>query len=90
MESKQNQNHGKPDMELGVQPLDQFMASREWTNHDLVAASAQGLTHKMVAKGRKGRKLTWNVQSKILNAVTALCPGESFEMKDLFTYTGKR
>jgi hypothetical protein len=72
-------------MELGVQPVDGLMEDAGLKNHDLVAASKDGLTHKQVQKGRKGRRLTRNIQDKI---VAALCEatGRSYNRNDLFTY----
>lgn len=87
------ESHGrdkKTVMELGVQPLDAVITKAGWNNHDLVQASTQGLTHKMVSKGRKGRRLTLNVQTKILAAVRALSPETEIQMKDLFNYAGKQ
>ncbi len=56
-------------------------------NHDLVAASAEQLTHKMVQKGRKGRRLTRNIQEKILRALNK-ASGRSFTLDQLFNYRG--
>lgn len=72
-------------MELGLQPLDALMEELNLTNHDLVAASDQGLTHKQVAKGRKGRRLTRNIQEKILTALKRATDRE-LTAADLFTY----
>ncbi|HOW35361.1 MAG TPA: hypothetical protein PL155_02975 [Candidatus Omnitrophota bacterium] len=72
--------------DLGVQPLDALMTRLKLTNHDLVAVSANQLTHKMVAKGRKGRKLTVNAQYKILSAFQALRPQNPVTLKELFNY----
>lgn len=71
--------------EFGPQPLDKIMEERGLASHDLVAASNEGLTHKQVQKGRKGRRLTRNIQDKI---VTALCAaaGAGYARTDLFTY----
>lgn len=43
------------------------------------------MTHKMVARACKGRRLTSNVQSKILRALNA-ATGERYAMPDLFNY----
>ncbi len=72
--------------ELGVQPLDQLMIKIGLTNHDLVSASIQQLTHKMVAKARRGRRLTVNVQGKILAALNILRPEDQFNLKEIFNY----
>ena len=72
--------------EFGPQPLDAIMVRLGLTNHALVAASADQLTHKMVAKGRKGRKLTPNAQNKILAALRSARPKETFKLRQLFNY----
>jgi hypothetical protein len=72
-------------MELGVQPLDAVMEERGLKNHDLVAASKDGLTHKQVQKGRKGRRLTRNVQDKIVAALSSFT-GTCYAIDQLFNY----
>jgi len=61
------------------------MNELELRNHDLVAASTEGLTHKQVQKGRKGRRLTRNVQDKIVSALS-LVSGDSYTHTQLFNY----
>ncbi|MFA6172611.1 MAG: hypothetical protein WC334_04160 [Kiritimatiellales bacterium] len=73
------------ELDLGVQPLDKIMEERGLKNHDLVAASKDGLTHKQVQKGRKGRRLTRNIQDKIVTALSA-CTGETYKLDQLFNY----
>jgi len=75
-------------MELGVQPLDEILTRLGLINDDLTKASTEQLTHKMVHKGRKGRRLTLNAQSKILRALNAAKPGMNYTLKDLFNYEG--
>ncbi|MGA2090325.1 MAG: hypothetical protein ABSH12_02555 [Endomicrobiales bacterium] len=70
----------------GVQPLDEILVRLGLGNDDLVRVSTCQLTHKMVHKGRCGRRLSRNVQYKILNALSALKPEENFTLKDLFNY----
>jgi len=72
-------------LEYGPQPLDEIMEALELKNHDLVAASTNGLTHKQVNKGRKGRRLTRNVQDKIAASLST-ATGNSYSVRDLFTY----
>lgn len=77
-------------MEAGVQPLDALMMQRRLTNHDLVlAAVGTGLTHKQVAKARRGRKLTMHMQNKIVSALNELS-GETAPVRreDCFNYRG--
>ena len=81
------QSAGKPaqSIECGPQPLDKIMEERGLRNHDLVAASKDGLTHKQVQKGRKGRRLTHHIQDKIVAALSA-CTGEAYRREQLFNY----
>ena len=75
--------------DLGVQPLDALMKQLKIDNHTLVASSTEHLTHKMVARGRRGRRLTLNIQDKICNAVNAVLKGRELEpvaAKELFNY----
>ena len=60
--------HEFDERELGEQPLVQLMAERGLDAHDLVAASGEQLTHKMVARAMKGRRLTKNTMGKVLRA----------------------
>ncbi len=79
------------EMNVGTQPLDALMTEKEIKNHDLVAAAPPGfITHKQVQKARKGRRLTTNMQQKILDALNVYSAPESYEWKDLFTYRGKK
>jgi hypothetical protein len=53
--------------------------------HDFVAASANPLTHKMVSRARKGRRLTLNTQSRVLAALNR-ATGKTYNLRDLFNY----
>ena len=70
---------------LGEQPVTKIMEENEIKSHDLVAASDEHITHKMVSRACKGRRLTRNVQHKILRA---LCKhtGTTYALSDLFNY----
>ena len=70
---------------LGVQPIAQIMEELGLKAHDLVAASDEHLTHKMVARACKGRRLTSNVRSKILNAMNELASAR-YSIENLFNY----
>lgn len=70
---------------LGPQPLAELMTRLELKPHDLVSASKEQLTHKMVSRGCKGRRLTCRVQVKILNALNTLTKS-TYQRADLFTY----
>ena len=69
----------------GELPLARLMAAHGLKPSDLVAASAEQLTFKMVGRACKGRRLTPNVQGKVLRALN-LAAGKSYARDDLFTY----
>ena len=71
--------------ELGEQPIHRLLTEHGLKAHDLVAASTEHLTHKMVGRACRGRWLTPNVQHKVLNALNQ-CTGKAYGMRDLFTY----
>ena len=77
-----------PSFNLDCQPLDHILDELNLANSDLVAASTEQLTHKQVNKGRKGRRLTANVQQKIVKALNAVQSERKFSAEDLFTYGG--
>lgn len=70
---------------LGEQPIAALLAVRGLNAQALVAASTEHLTHKMVARACKGRRLTPNIQGKILRALNA-ATGETHELRELFNY----
>jgi hypothetical protein len=71
--------------DLGEQPIAKIMALHGLKAHDIVACSTEQITHKMVGRAVKGRRLTENVQSKILSALNKAA-GKDYLLKDLFTY----
>ncbi|MBR6057097.1 MAG: hypothetical protein K5787_20555 [Lentisphaeria bacterium] len=71
--------------ELGEQPIEQLMQELGLENNDLVVASTEQLTHKMVSKARKGRFLTMNVRLKVLHALCK-ASGNEYKLDDLFNY----
>ncbi len=70
---------------LGTQPITGIMAGHNLKPHDLVAASTKQLTHKMVTRACKGRRLTDNTKSKVLNAMN-LAVDKNYTLSDLFNY----
>jgi len=76
-------------MEKGVQPLDALLSELDLKNNSLVECSREQLTHRMVAKGRKGRRLTLNSQTKILKALNGVQAEKVYVFRDLFNYRGK-
>jgi hypothetical protein len=73
------------DRDLGPQPVAELMTKLGLKPHDLVAASTEQVTHKMVARACKGRWLTPNTQDKILRALNA-ASGQSHSLRELFNY----
>jgi hypothetical protein len=70
---------------LGEQPVARIMREHNLKAHDLVATSSVEMTHKMVSRACKGRRLTPNTQSKVLAALNQ-ATGKSYSLRDLFTY----
>jgi len=70
----------------GPQQLDEIMTRFDISNSDIVNASTEQLTHKMVQKGRKGRRLTPHIKQKIANALNACQKEQVFTIRDLFNY----
>jgi len=71
---------------LGVQPLDQVMTNQRLSNADLVKASTEQLAFKVIQKARKGRRVSPNLQQKILNALKAAARDKDFQLNQLFNY----
>ena len=76
-----------PDIErdLGEQPIAKIMAHHGMKPHDIVAASREQLTHKMVARAVKGRRLTLNAQSKVQSALNK-ATGKNYSLGEVFNY----
>lgn len=55
-----------------MKTFDELMSELGLSNADLVNASTEQLTFKMVQKARKGKPLTPNVQNKIIAALETL------------------
>ena len=70
---------------LGEQPIARIMAKHGLQARDLVAASTEQLTHKMVARACKGRRLTPNAKAKVRAALSAAADGE-YTTEELFSY----
>jgi len=71
--------------DLGIQPIGQVLEECGLKAHDLVTASTEQLTHKMVSRAVKGRRLTENTKGKVLRALNAAA-GRDFDAGRLFTY----
>ena len=83
-ESVYDMNDGD-ERNLGEQPIVGVMRAIDVKPHDIVAASAVQMTHKMVARAMKGRRLTPNVKCKVRDALNA-ARGTSYVLGDLFNY----
>lgn len=55
--------------ERGPQPVDGMMEAWGLSNHDLVDASPEQLTHKQVQRARKGRVLTLAMMQKVTRSL---------------------
>ncbi|MEI7945843.1 MAG: hypothetical protein WCJ02_04070 [bacterium] len=72
-------------LEYGEQPIAQIMRDAGIKANDLVNASKVPMTHKMVARACKGRKLTTNTKNIVLRALQ-LVTGKTYSFTDLFNY----
>ena len=70
---------------LGEQPIARIMREHNLKPHDLVAISSVEMTHKMVSRACKGRRLTLNTQTKVLDALNR-ATGRDYSLHDLFNY----
>ena len=70
---------------LNEQPIAHILAENKLANSDLISASIESITYKMLARACKGRRLTPHVQVKICNALNR-ASGKDFTVKDLFNY----
>ncbi len=71
--------------DLGEQPIARIMVEEGLKPNDLVSVSTEQITHKMVSRAVKGRRLKPNIQQKILNALNKAAE-KQYKLKDLFTY----
>ena len=77
----------KVERNLGPQPVAEIIAKHSLKPHDLVVASEEHLTHKMISRACKGRRLTVNVQKKVLDSLNCVTEGH-YTLSDLFNYPG--
>lgn len=87
-----SENHGPHDaaLDLGPQPLAALLERHQLSPNALVSASEEQLTHKMVARAVKGRRLTKNTMGKLLRALNRAAAGPegpaAYALRDLFNY----
>ncbi len=72
--------------DLGPQPLAEILAKHGLSATDLVRASEDQLTHKMVARAVRGRRLTANTMGKVVRALNRRAES-AYGPTDLFTYS---
>lgn len=70
---------------MGEQPIARMMRERGLSNHDVVAASARPITHKLVMRAARGRRLTVHSKALVVEAFNR-ATGGSFRAADLFDY----
>ena len=70
---------------FGPQPITEIMEREGLTPNDLVRSSTETITHKMVSRACKGRRLSPNVRLKVLKALN-VAAGKEFGMAELFNY----
>ena len=71
--------------DLGEQPIKQIMLEYTLKSHDLVAISTEQITHRMITRAGKGRRLSRHIQIKVLNALNK-ATNKTYVLKDLFNY----
>ena len=71
--------------ELGEQPIAKIMAEHGFKPNDLVSNSTEQITHKMVSRAVKGRRLNLKIQYRILNALNKTASNQ-YTLRDLFNY----
>ena len=71
--------------DFGPQPITDLMQQLHLKPHDLVEASTEQLTHKMVARAIKGRRLTSNSKGIVQRAMNQ-ATGNVYKQAQLFNY----
>lgn len=80
-------DHEENSRDMGPQPLAALMERHGLSAHDLVSASEVPMTHKMVARAVKGRKLTKHTMNIVCDALNRAA-GSSYTPAELFNYQG--
>lgn len=70
---------------LGPQPIADVMQQLQLKAHDLVDASTEQLTHKMVARAVRGRRLTNHTKGIVQRALNQ-ATGNIYKLAQLFNY----
>ncbi len=74
-----------PTREFGIQPIAALLEELQLKPHDLVVASTEQLTHKMVARAIKGRRLTSNSKGIVQRALNRAA-NKNYSFAQLFNY----
>ena len=72
--------------EFGPQPIAAILQELGLRSRDLVNASTEQLTYKMVSKACRGRWLSNNVRGKVLRALNK-ASDRKYTLADLFNYS---
>lgn len=75
----------KVERDLGKQPIAKIIVALGLKSNDLVSNSTEQITHKMIGRAAKGRRLNLKIQYRILNALNKVA-GKQYVLKDLFNY----
>lgn len=71
--------------DLGPQPIADLMIRLDLKPHDLVKASQNQITHKLITRAMKGRRLTSHSKRLVQQAISA-ATGRTWLLIDLFSY----
>ncbi len=87
---EENEEASEHELDNGVQPLDAVLTELGVTNHEMVEACGEGLTHKAMTRARKGRRLTPKMKLRITQTLNAVLKKRAvereFRKRDLFNY----
>mgnify|MGYP000972442429 CR=1 FL=1 len=75
----------KTEKNFGEQPIKNLMTEHGLKPHDLVSCSPEQMTHKMVSRAVRGRKLTLRTKLKVLRALNGAAR-KNYTLNDLFNY----
>ena len=78
-------SHETIERNLGEQPLAAILRERGLSHHDLVAASAVPISHKMITRAERGRRLTPHTKELVLDALNRATRA-GYAVADLFNY----
>ena len=71
--------------DLNEQPIAHILIKNKLTNNDIISASKENITYKMLSRAIKDRRLTHHIQVKICNALNRAW-GKTYTVRDLFNY----